>query len=93
MSKLKIKKADLLLVCENISQNVHNSYWWKNDKKLLKALKVYKKLKINEYYNLVKKGNKKYRPKLHKSLNKWCSNCLTAKQCESIKKDIALKIK
>ena len=76
------------LTFQYISQYLHDQKWWKNEKQRLKAIKVYKKLKLEELYNIAKQDNGKYKSNFQASINDWCKRCINDKQWKKLKNSI-----
>ena len=84
-NKYKIKTDTIELTFQYISQYLHDKKWWNDEKKRLKAIKVYKKLKLEKLFNLTKKDTGKYGSNFQTSLNDWCKRCINDKQWKKLK--------
>ena len=87
-NKYHIKKNDIEIMFQHISQNIHDKKWWKDEKKRLKAIKLYKKLNLKKRFKLTKKNKDKYYSHFLTKLNDWCEQCLNNKQWKRIKNSI-----
>ncbi|MDX2504337.1 MAG: hypothetical protein QNL62_07660 [Gammaproteobacteria bacterium] len=87
-NKYNIKTDSIELTFQYISQYLHDQKWWKNEKQRLKAIKVYKKLKLEELYNIAKQDNGKYKSNFQASINDWCKRCINDKQWKKLKNSI-----
>jgi hypothetical protein len=87
VKKNKIKISDIEISFQYITDCINNKKYWKAEKKHLKALRLYKKNKIDKLYNSSKEDNK-YKEILLVQLNDWCNQCLNTKKWENFKQVI-----
>jgi len=88
-NKYNIKKNDIDIIFQHISQNIHDKDWWKDEKERLKAIKIYKKLNLKKYFKLTKKNKDKYQSHFLTKLSDWCKRCLSNKQRKKLKNSIS----
>lgn len=87
-SKFKITADTIELAFQNITKHIQDKQWWDDEKKRQKAIKLYKKLKLEKFFNLAKSDYKKYSDKIQSSLNVWCHRCINNKQWKKLKNNI-----
>jgi len=85
-NKYNIKIDDIELTFHYILQFLHDKKNWKDEKNRLKAIKIYKKLKLEELFNLTKKDKDK--STFLKSLIVWCKQCIKSKQWKQLRNTI-----
>lgn len=87
-NKFKITADTIELAFQNITKHLQDKQWWDDEKKRQKAIKLYKKLKLEKLFNLAKSDYKKYSDKIQSSLNVWCHRCINNKQWKKLKNNI-----
>ena len=87
-NQFKLNADAIELTFHNITQYLQDNNWWDSEKKRLKAIKVYKKLKLKKLFKLAKKDFKKYSSKVQTSLNKWCKECINNTQWKTLRESI-----
>ena len=86
--KFQLNAENIELAYHNISHSLQDSEWWNSEKKRQKALKIYKKLKLEELFDLARRDYEKYKNKIQKSLNNWCNQCINSKQWKQLRNSI-----
>ena len=87
-NKYNIKIDDVELTFDYISRFLQDNKNWKNEKSRLKAIKLYKKLRLEELFNLTKKDNDKNKSTFLNSLISWCKQFINSKQWKQLKNKI-----
>lgn len=90
MTKIKflLNAENIELAYQNISHSLQDSEWWNSEKKRQKAIKIYKKLKLEKLFDLAKRDYEKYKKKIQKSLNNWCNQCINSEQWKQLRNSI-----
>ena len=87
-NKFKINADTIDLAFQNITRHLQDKQWWDDEKSRQKAVKIYKKLKLEKLFNLAKQDFQKYSKKIQNSLNVWCHRCINNKQWKKLKNSI-----
>lgn len=87
-NKYDINKNDIELTFQHISHYIDDKKWWKDEKKRLKAIKIYKKLNLEKLFNLTKKDKDKYGLHFLSTLSDWCKRCINSKQWKKLKQSV-----
>jgi hypothetical protein len=87
-NKYNIKIDDVELTFHYISQFLYDNKKWKDEKNHLKAIKLYKKLRLEELFNLTKKDNEDNKSTFINSLLTWCKQFIKTKQWKQLRHKI-----
>lgn len=87
-NKYNINKNDVELTFQRVSHYIHDKKWWKDEKKRLKAIKIYKKLNLEKLFNLTKEDKDQYSIQFLDTLKDWCKRCINSKQWKKLKQSI-----
>ena len=85
MAKLNFEDCDILVLYDYLQKNIDNQYWWKDQKKLLKGFKAFKKLNLDKLVESAQSGDKKSTKKVTKHLHSWCQTFLNKRQWKEFK--------
>jgi len=88
-NKYDVKKYDIDLTFQHISCYINDQKWWADEKKRLKAVKLYKQLKLKKLFTLTKQDYEKYAKSFLKTVNDWCKRCIDSKQWKKLTNSIS----
>ncbi|MBF0263950.1 MAG: hypothetical protein HQL46_01665 [Gammaproteobacteria bacterium] len=88
----KLNKNQIETAYQQIKRSISNHDWWENEKHRNKAIKKFKKLKLDSFYEKIKVDSQQYLTQFVSLIKKWCASCLDKKHWEKLRQEIEANI-